>query len=172
MGLIWSLGVVLVLAVSSAAQPAPTPGPEQGRLAFWCGEWNYVIPARGGVGAVSGGWTGRMFGGGFFVRYEETFRPASGAALETLGIVGRDPVEGVYFWHRYWSNGQVDRARGWLHGAVWTFDFGESRVDGRLQRTQVVMTEESPDRLGFRWQRSVEGQPWEVLSEGQARKMR
>jgi hypothetical protein len=169
---IWRLGLILVLAVPSFAQPASSPGHEQRRLAFWCGEWSYEIPARGGGGAVSGGWTGRMVGAGFFVRYEETFKPASGPALETLGVVGYEPLEGVYFWHRYWSNGQVDRARGWLHGAVWTFDFGESRADGKLQRTQVIMTEEAPDRLAFRWQRSVEGQPWEVLSEGRARKLR
>lgn len=158
----------LAFAVPTAAQP-PTPGPEQQHLVrYWAGDWTYEIKASGGGPAGTGTITWKPFGNGFFLRYDETHKPASGPAVEVVGIIGYDSEQKMYFWHRYWSNGYVDAARGWLHGATYTFDFGESRRDGRLERTQAVMTEEGADRFAFRWQRSVEGQPWEVTAEGRA----
>jgi len=156
-----SLAVLLTIATlflsAFAVRTVAQAGPEHQRLGQWLGEWTYVI--GDGSGTMSFEWFGD-----FFVRASEV----TPTGANVLHVMGYDAEEEVYTWHRYWSNGYSDAAKGWLHEDTWTFVFDVAA--GR--RNKMTVTAESPDDLVFKWERSVEGGPWEALSEGRTTRVR
>ena len=160
------LAVLAIAAFSPLTARAQTvaqqaPGPEHQRLGIWVGEWTYV------VGEGSGTFTGERLGD-FFIQLTEMATNAAGNTFNILGVLGYDAAEEVYTWHRYWSNGYSDAAKGWVRDNTWTFVFDEPVEE----KARMTMVEESPDVIVFKWERSVEGGPWEVTSEGRATKIK
>ena len=133
--------------------------PEVQRLGDWIGDWTYTISSQESAGSMSFEWFGDLL-----VRAEEH----TPAGYDVLHMMGFDPEEGVYIWRRYWNTGLVDMGQGWVHGNTWTFLFLEE--PGNIRR--MTMAFETPDVLAFRWERSVEGGPWEVTSEGRTTRTR
>ena len=165
----WSLSTLLVLMpIVAAAQQAATPGPEHRRLEYFVGSWNYEIR---GTESGAGTWTVEKAPGGFFLA-SETYRPSAGASLDIGAVMGYDPVRQVYTWYRYWSNGYSDFARGWVSGDTLVFVLDEAKQEGKDVREQITMILAEPGYFTFRWERSVEGGPWTVTSEGTMTKVK
>ena len=157
-----SLAVLLTIATlflsTFAVRTTAQAGPEHQRLGQWLGEWTYVV--EDGSGTMSVEWFGD-----FFVWISEVAETGD----ERLHVVGYDAEEEVYTWHRYWSsNGYSDAAKGWLHENTWTFVFD---VAAGI-RNKMTVTVEPPDDMTFKWERSVEGGPWEALEEGRTTRVK
>lgn len=152
--LLFAILFVPGFVVQTAAQQVPTPGHQ--RLGYWLGEWTYDVGASGGT--VEGSW----FGDGFLLEWRETNRTASGVITQLLHVLGYSPQEETYTWHRYWSNGTVQYAKGWVSDDTWTFVFDEPAGT----RLRLVATEESAQVMRFSWAESVRGGPWEQTSQG------
>lgn len=149
-----------------SAIPTPTlaqeaPPPELQRFNYFMGEWTYD------VGSSSGTMAWEWFGD-FLARANEENTTASGNTTGLLHVFGYDTEEEVFTWHRYWSSGNIQIARGWVHGDTWTFLFD----DPVGMKTRLIMVETSTDVVTFHWERSIEGGPWEVTSEGRMTKVR
>lgn len=156
-----TIAIMLLFSVSVRTPAQQAAGPEHERLGFWVGEWSYV------VGGGSGTLTAERLGD-FFIQMTEAYTSPAGNTVRILSVIGYDPAEKAYTWHRYWSSGYSDAAKGWVHDDTWRFVIDEPV--GRKAR--VTMVEESPDVIVFKWERSVEGGPWEVTSEGRTTKVR
>jgi len=151
------LAIVLLLAIPAQTLAQEGPPPETQRLGDWVGEWTYVIGDRSGTMKFE--WFGERL-----VRAEEV----TTNGYEVLHVMGFDPDDEVYEWHRYWNNGFVDTAKGWLHENTWTFLFDEPVGNKR----RMTMAWESMDEFSFKWERSIEGGNWEVISEGRTTRVK
>ena len=160
-GVTLTIAIMLLSTASVRTAAQQAPGPEHERLGFWVGDWSYV------VGDGSGTMTAERLGD-FFIQMTEVYTNPTGNTFEILGVLGYAPAEKVYTWHRYWSNGYSDAAKGWVHDDTWTFVFDEPVGE----KARMTMVEDSPDVVVFRWERSIEGGPWEVTSEGRTTKVR
>ena len=153
------LAFLFLSAIPTLAQEAPPP--ELQRLNFFTGEWTYDF------GTSSGTMAWEWFGD-FFVQANEENTTASGDTIGLLHMFGYDTEEEVYTWHRYWSSGNNEFARGWVHGDTWTFLFD----DPVGMMTRLIMVETSAHVVTFHWEGSVEGGPWEVTGEGRMTRVR
>jgi hypothetical protein len=149
------LALAFILPLTAQAQREQLP--EHQRLGVWVGEWSYEI--GDGTGTMVFEWFGD-----FFVKASEV--TPNGANV--LHVFGYDAEEEVYLWHRYYNSGGRDTAKGWVHDNTWTFVFDEPA--GRRRR--MTMVEESSTVIAFKWERSVEGGPWEVTAEGRETRVR
>jgi hypothetical protein len=96
--------------------------------------------------------------GDFFIRAEESTPNGN----EVLHVMGYDPDEEVYTWHRFWNSGYSDIGRGWVQDDTWTWVFNEPV--GSIRKMTIVV--ESKDAFSFKWERSVQGGPWTPMGEG------
>jgi hypothetical protein len=149
----------LVFPLSLQSQEGPPP--EVGALDSWVGEWSYKL-GETGYGTVVYHWVGE-----FFLRYDESNTDQEGVTIQILGVMGYDVEEGVYTLDRYWGNGYSDRFKGTLEGNVWTFTRDE--IDGVVGRVTIT---DGEDEKSFRWERSVDGGPWELTSDGSMQRVR
>lgn len=156
-----TLAILFLSASSIQTLAQQTPGPEHQRLGNWVGEWTYVSGDASGTFAAE--WLGD-----FFVQIDEVYTDPSGNTVNILGVFGYDAEEEVYTWHRYWSSGYSDAAKGWVHDNTRTFLFDEPVGEN----ARMTMIEESADVIAYKWEVSVEGGPWEVTSEGRSTKVR
>lgn len=156
-------GILVALALSLPFSLEGQEGPpaEVNNLDSWVGEWSYKI-GETGYGTFVCEWLGD-----FFIRYDESYTNQEGVTTEILGVYGYDVEEGVYTLVRYWGNGYTDHYKGMLEGNVWTFTGDE--IDGVVTRITITDNE---DEKSFRWERSVEGGPWEMTSEGTTQRVK
>ena len=153
-----ALSVVLLVPTQALAQEASSA--EHQRLNSWVGEWTYVLGDASGTFAAE--WLGDSF-----VQLDEVYTDPSGSTVNVLGVIGYDAEEGVYTWHRYWSNGYNDAAKGWVHDNTWTFLFDEPVAN----KSRMTLIEDSGG-WNFKWESSVEGGPWEESSAGRTTRVR
>jgi hypothetical protein len=130
------------------------------RLDFLIGEWSFEI-GNGTTGVDRCEWFGRAY---VMCKMDGTY--ASGGSAQIVGFWGYDPQKERYTWNRYWSNGRMETAVGWINGVTWTFVLETSPV--RVAR--VTITEDGDSRYHFRWDQSVEGGDWTLASQGTAEK--
>ena len=149
--------IALAFILPLTAQAQETPPPEHQLLNYMLGEWTHE---NGGLACE------RLVER--FVQCSEEYAGASGNTISALNVWGFDTQEDVYTWHRFFSNGSIDTAAGWLHDNTWTFLF-EGLAGSRVRTTLI---DESPDAFSFKWERSVEGGPWEMYLEGRMTKVR
>ena len=102
------------------------------------------------------------------VEWRETNRSESGVTTQLLHVFSYDPEEETYTWHRYWDNGTIQVAKGWVSDDVWTLLFDEQ--EGTMVR--LTLTEESMQVMNFTWAESVKGGPWIETSQGTMTKAR
>ena len=149
--------IVLVAAVSAAAQPAEPPcsRPEASQFDFWIGEWD-LSWGEDGAGSNS---VSKALDGCVVV---EEFDGTPSIALRGTSVSTFDARAGV--WKQTW----VDNQGGYL-------DFTGGFADGRmvLQRTaerdgeeflqRMVWYDIEPDALDWNWERSTDGgETWDV----------
>jgi len=166
---IFGLAVVAVCVLAFcgpalAQDPPPKPGPEHERMSAWLGKWTCETKDEGG-GTMTCDW----FDGGFFLECPFDWKTVSGAELKVATIMGYSKVDNSYTWYRYWSNGWSDYSKGWVRDAAWTWVFENERVTKGLRRRQVTCNF-SEDGWTYKWERSVEGEPWTVTQEGKCTK--
>lgn len=162
------------LASSVVAQAvAPKPGPEQKRIAYFAGRWNYDGAVKqsgmGPGGKIKTSETCEWFAGGFHLicRSEGTGPRGAGKGESTMGY---DPAEKSYTYHAINSLGDGFFVRGNVKGPVWTWT-NEGKVDGKPMKFRATITEQSPSAYTFKLETSSEGNGWEVVEEGRSTKV-
>jgi hypothetical protein len=146
------LSIILALVPSQVAgQDAPPQ--ELQHLDMWVGDWTYTISSEEPTGTMSFQWFGDRL-----LRAEEH----TPNGWEVIHVMRYDPEEGVYVWNRFWNSGYVDESQGWFQDGTWTFLFMSQIGDIR----RMTMDFETTEVINFKWERSVEGGPWELMSEG------
>jgi hypothetical protein len=163
------LAAVLVVCFASPATAQQEPTPEHKALDYFLGEWTYEFS---GETEATGEVNFRWFGDGFFLHWHETFRAASVSPVEAVGWIGYDAEGKHYTWTRFWANGNSDTGKGWKHGDTWTFVMDESHQEGKLTTMRTTWTVLSPQSLEITWERSVEGQAWELTDKGKVTKVK
>ena len=90
-------------------------------------------------------------------------------SVTNIHIMGYDAEAGTYTASRFiGSSGFSDTGRGWINGDTWTFIYGDN--PSRIIR--FTGTWESEGVWVYKWERSVEGGPWEETSGGKAYKVK
>lgn len=160
------------LAVPAIAQESPKPGPEQARIGYYEGTWQYEGEAKespmGPAGKVSMTETCQWFDGGFhLICRSEGTNPMGSVTAQ--GIMGYDPAEQNYTYYGFNSRGEAFMVRGSVAGDVWTWT-GEMSLEGTPLRFRAITTHESPTAYSFKLEMSAGGGEWMVLEEGRATK--
>ena len=158
-----------VLAGSVAAQaPTRKPGPEQERIGYFAGRWTYEGEVKdspmGPGGKIKSSETCEWFAGGFHLvcRSAGTGPMGTGTGQSATGY---DPIEKTYTYHSISSLGDAFFVRGHVRGPVWSWS-NQSTIDGKLLKSRVTVTEQSPSAFTFRMEFSADGGPWQVVEEG------
>jgi hypothetical protein len=154
-------------AVPSIGQvPPPTPRLEHKRLSAWLGTW--TCENKEGIGGTM---TCDWAAGGFFLECPGGWKTASGTLLEVRTVMGYSEAEKGYTWYQYWSNGWSAYSRGSIQANTWTWVFETERGPEGLRRRQVA-SRLSEDGWTYKWEWSVEGEPWRVSTEGNCTKLK
>jgi hypothetical protein len=165
--MVLAAGVCLILSTAVLAQETPKPGPEHKKLGQL--EGNFTCEGTSFSEKATGTGTCEWGAGGFFMVCKQQFAPASGT-VDIHTIYGYNPHEKAYTMYRYWSNGHSDFSKGWVKDNTWTFVFEDERANDKLQRRQMTM-EIAGDSSTYKWEHSVEGEPWHVTTEGKCTKV-
>jgi len=171
--------LALLFVPSARAQESTSGRAEVALLVSLAGEYTYHYQE---VGSPPG--SGRIafesFADGRFLKLDETWGPGDGEAMSIQGFIGYDSVGGYFTWYRVFGNGSYDHGRGTLKDGTITFEITESRTEAFGQdrwagpgiQLRTKWTDFSDDGWTFIWERSVDGGPWEFLSEGQNHRVR
>jgi hypothetical protein len=84
-------------------------------------------------------------------------------------VLGYSKADNAYTIYRYFDNGWSDYGKGWVRDKTWTWVYEKERLTKGLRRRQVtgILSEDSAT---YKWERSVEGEPWKVTAEGKCTK--
>lgn len=161
-----------LLAGPAAAQEMPTPGPEQGRIGYFAGTWNYEGEAMespmGPAGKIMMTETCRWFEGGFHLVCQSSGTTPMGP-VSGRSIVGYDRLAKAYTIYALNSRGEAYYVRGGVTGKVWTWT-AETEMEGTPVKFRATNTEESPTSYSFSLEVAVGDADWTVLEEGTATK--
>lgn len=160
-----------VLALPAAGQEAK-PGPEQARIAYFAGTWNFTgqveASPMGPGGATSGNDTCEWFPGGFqLVCRGEATGPSGTAA--TSAIWTYDPAQQSYTYYGFNSQGNSFYVLGSVSGKVWTWK-AELPMEGATMHMRATITEEPPAAYSYKLEMSGDGTSWTQIEAGRATK--
>lgn len=169
-----ALATTLLATTVLAQTTQRKPGPEHKRIAYFAGEWKFEGESKPSPmspgGKVSGTETCEWFEGGFHLvcRSKGTgpLGPVTGQS-----VMGYDQGEKTYTYYGISSLGDNFFVRGHADGKVWSWQT-ESKVEGKLMKARVTVTEESPTAYMFRMEASFDGGPMAVIEEGKATKVK
>ena len=161
-----------VLAVPALAQEAPKPGPQQARMGFFAGSWEFTGETKaspmGPGGKVSGAETCEWFAGGFQLVCEGNMAGPRGPG-KTASIWAYDPTQQGYTYYGYNSMGEAYYITGNVTGKVWTWN-AEFPVQGASMKIRATITEESPTAYSYKMETSSDGATWTLVEDGRATK--
>ncbi len=163
-----------LLATGVLAQTPRKPGNEEARIAYFAGQWNIEGEVKPFPGWPDGKFNSiekcDWFAGGFQLvcRSEGTSPMGAVKAQSTLAY---NPRAKTYTYYRISSLGNTLFEEGTRSGDVWTWT-SESKVDGKLMRGRVTMTEQSPTSYVSKTEFSFDGGAWTVLEEMKATKVK
>jgi len=165
--------IVGIFVTGAFAQTAaPKPGPEQKRIGYFAGKWNWEGESKpspmGPGGKVTGTENCSWYEGGFHLVCHNDFTGPRGKA-KGQSIMGYDPTAGTYTYYAINSIGEGFFVRGNVTDAVWTWD-AEMPVEGKSMKMKVTITEQSPTVYVFKVEGSFDGGPWTVFEEAKATK--
>jgi len=146
----------LILPIGVQAQAA-----EMERTQFWVGDWSYEVGE--GYGTMS-----FKSHGDLLIYATEEYTNPSGALIGYVHVMGYDSEEGGYWWRRFSRSSTGGFFKGTLDGNTWIWS--TEVVEGR--QTRMVQEVESEDVIRFRWERSIDGGPWEVTSQGTTKRVK
>jgi len=155
-----ALGVFLVfsLLVPLGLQGQST---ELEKVQFFVGEWTYEHTSGHGTMIFE------SFGDDLLYAKEE-YTTDSGNLTKMFHVMGFDTEEGTYWWRRFTRSSGGAFFTGTVEGNTLTWMAEPS--EGR--QTRMVQEKESEDLFHFRWERSVDGGPWEATIEGTTKRGR
>ena len=152
----WSLVLSLIVPICVQGQST-----ELEKVQFYVGEWTYEHSSGHGTMVF------KSFGDNL-IYAEEEYTTDSGNLSLMLHVMGYDGEEGVYWWRRFTRSSGGGFFKGTIEGN--TLTWVAEAVEGR--QTRMVQEKDSDDLFHFRWERSVDGGPWEATIEGTTRRVR
>ena len=183
-----------VLPAAQAQEPAPKPGPELQKLAYFIGTWR----AEGEMKASRFGPAGKFTntnrsewtaGGFYYINQHEEQNPTG--THGSMGVTGYDSRKKVYIRYSFGRDGSVGRAEGTLRsddgaahpvghstghdegtltGDTWTWT-ADYEIDGAVIRTRSVVRPTSGTSYDFSWEIASPGTDWTVIQQGRATKV-
>ncbi len=171
------LATVVTLTLASSAvltqTAAPTPGPEQKRMAYFAGQWNFQGETKasplGPAGKTTSTETCEWFAGGFHLVCRTKGTGPKGPATGQ-SVTAYDQVRKTYTFHAISSLGDNIVARGQVAGKIWTWT-DELTVDGKPTKIRATVTEDTPTSYSFKLEVSMDGGPMMVIEEGKSTKV-
>ena len=176
---------ILTIAVASgvfatgvfAQTPPRKPGPEQMRLGWLAGTWNFQNEARPSPTGprwvspeFSGTETCQWFAGAFHMVCQVEATGPMGA-VSGQSIFAYDPSEKTYTLYYISSLGEASFLRGTVAGLLWTWNL-DRKVEGRLTKTRITVTEQSPTSYALKQEVSFDGGAFAVVLEGKGTKVK
>jgi hypothetical protein len=155
------LFAVPIPAQSPAEESKPAPAAQ--RLAYWVGTWK----AESGEDSETS--TFEWFPGGFGVVGRTEGKGPEGK-YSGLSICSYDPDAKIYTLYVLNSNRPGRIAKGTATGNTWQFE-AEGIFDGKSAKYRQTIVEATPKSRSFKAERSVNGEPWTIISMGMARKV-
>lgn len=170
-----TIGMALYASSLAAQQPAqaPKPGPEQKRIGYFEGNWNFQGEAKpsplGPGGKIAATESCSWFAGGFHLvcRTKGTGPMGPSTGQSTMSY---DAGRKAYGFHSINSMGSVIFVRGQVDGKVWTWN-DDVTIDGKTMTIRATVTEESPTAYAFKLE-AGEGSSMMVVEEGKATKVK
>jgi hypothetical protein len=164
--------VASMVAVPALAQEAPKPGPEQARMGYFAGTWEFAGEAKaspmGPAGKINGTETCDWFAGGFQLVCQSDATGPRGHG-KSGSIWAYDPTQQGYTYYGYSSMGDAFYISGNVAGKVWTWN-AEFPVQGASMKLRATITEESPTVYSYKMETSPDGTTWTLVEEGRATK--
>lgn len=174
MGKILSAAVAIVLGASAviAQQPAPKPGAEHKRIAYFAGQWSYQGEAKAGPlgpgGKITSTETCEWYAGGFqLVCRAKITGPRGKGTSES--IMSYDLARKTYTLYAFSSHGDSFFVRGQVDGKVWTWA-DDMIIEGKSMKIRATITEETPTSYSFKLEGSADGGKMTIMEEGKATK--
>jgi hypothetical protein len=167
--------VALLTSVVAAQQPsqAPKPGPEQKRIGYFAGDWNFRGEAKlsplGPAGKITTTESCAWFTGGFHLVCHTKGTGPMGAST-SQSTMSYDAGRKAYTYHSINSMGSVIFVRGQVDGKVWTWT-DDVTMEGKTIKIRATVTEESPTAYAFKLE-AGEGGTMAVVEEGRATKVK
>jgi hypothetical protein len=169
--------VGLQMPAGAQAPPAPKPGPEHQRLAYFLGKWT----SEGEMKAGPMGPGGKMkstdvcewYDGRFAVICRSEGTSPMGSA-KSLGIMSYSPELKVYTWYGTDSSGTMTMTtvpKGTVKGDTWTFH-DESIMGGQTMKMRVTIKEVSPTVQTFLMEVQGADGKWMPMMESKATKVK
>jgi hypothetical protein len=170
-----AFAVALLTSVVAAQQPPQTskPGPEQKRIGYFAGDWNFQGEAKpspmGPAGKISTAESCSWVAGGFHLvcRSKGTGPMGASTGQSTMSY---DTGRKSYTYHAINSMGSVIFVRGQVDGKVWTWS-DDMTIDGTTMKIRATVTEESPTEYSFKLE-AGDGTAMAVIEEGRATKVK
>ena len=171
------LSTVVAVAVASSAvitqtPPPMKPGPEQKRIGYFAGKWNYQGEAKasplGPAGKLTSTDSCEWFAGGFHLVCRNKGTGPRGAATGQ-SVTAFDQARKTYTFNAISSLGDNISVRGQVDGKVWTWT-DEMTVDGKPMKIRATVTEETATSYSFKLEASMDGGAMMVIEEGKATK--
>jgi Protein of unknown function (DUF1579) len=170
------LATIASLALASSAvltqTPAPKPGAEQKRMAYFVGQWNFAGEAKpsplGPAGKITASENCEWFAGGFQLVCRTKGTGPKGPSTGQ-SVMGFDQARKAYTFYAISSLGDNIFARGQVDGKVWTWT-DETTVDGKAMKIRATVTEDTPTAYSFKLEVSVDGGAMMLIEEGKSTK--
>jgi hypothetical protein len=165
LAIVWTLTYGIYTVARQSGDTLPSS--EHKKLEAFVGTWNDEAEVKptpfGPGGKMSISESCDWFTGGFSVVCNAKATGLRGD-LKTLVVLTYDDEEKVYRLYEFNSVGRTNEAKGTVDGDTWTFN-GESKVNGKLIRTQSTIRVTSPDSATMKSEMSVEGGQWTLVME-------
>lgn len=165
---------MITTVVVAQAPPPRKPGPEQKRIGYFAGRWNFQGEAKPGPMGPGGKLTATescdWFAGGFHLVCSTKGTGPMGAST-SQSVMAYDAGRKAYTYHSINSLGDAIFVRGNVDGKVWTW-MDEITMEGKPMKIRATVTEETPTSYSFKLEASVGGAPMAVVEEGKATKVK
>ncbi len=162
------------LSFEQAPPKAPQPGPEQKRLSYFVGTWDFRLDMKpspfGPGGVVTGTDHNEMLPGGFFlVRRYETKSPAG--EIRGLEVIGYDAESKAYVQHGFNNFGEAHVYRGTVEGDTWTWTY-DTLARAQAMKVRITLKEVSPTLQTYKSDISPDGRTWTNVLDGTLTKVK
>jgi hypothetical protein len=148
--------------------PAPKPGPEHQKLAYYVGKWS----AEGDIKASTAGPAGKYtytetcdwLPGKFAILCKQDGN-MMGGELHGTSIMSYDAMQNSYLYYATNNWGENSYYHGTVDGDTWTW-LNEGKVNGQAVSARFVLKQVSPDLATFTFALAFGGQPLNNIMEG------
>ena len=156
--------------------PAPKPGPEHQKLAYFVGNWTTEGEAKPGPfgpgGKVTGKDTCEWFEGHFAVICRSEGKGPTGP-MKGIGILSYSPEEKVYTYYGTESSGMAmgSVAKGTVQGDTWTYT-SEDMMGGQKMKMRATIKQVSPTVQTFLLEMQGPDGKWVPMMESKGTKVK